>query len=141
LTGKLISTRFRICKDFSIALDRPTFEQEKNVPFDPSLGLLAFGGIAPVPVLETEVTVPIQGYAGKSANIFVPSNGTLRSEGFKPRAASPDLAGRVWLVDSVAAAQAVTPCHNSTFVRSCERKDLFHPGQYGQIYKEVLCTI
>jgi hypothetical protein len=42
---------------------------------------------------------------------------------------------------SVAAAQAVTPCHNSTFVRSCERKDLFHPAQYGQIYKEVLCTI
>ncbi|KAJ7849004.1 acid protease [Mycena leptocephala] len=60
---------------FSIALDRPTFEQEKNDPFDPSLGLLAFGGIAPVPVLETEVTVPIQGYAGNSANIFVPSNG------------------------------------------------------------------
>ncbi|KAF7358391.1 Acid protease [Mycena venus] len=59
---------------FSVALDRPTFEQEKNDPFDPNLGFLAFGGIAPVPVLETEVTVPIQGYATNSANISVPSN-------------------------------------------------------------------
>ncbi|KAJ7824846.1 acid protease [Mycena leptocephala] len=48
---------------FSIALDRGSFEQEQNDNFDPNLGFLSFGGIAPVPVLKNSVTVPIQGFA------------------------------------------------------------------------------
>ncbi|KAJ7348652.1 acid protease [Mycena albidolilacea] len=48
---------------FSIALDRGSFEQEENDTFDPNLGFLAFGGIAPVPVLKNSVTVPIQGFS------------------------------------------------------------------------------
>jgi hypothetical protein len=49
--------------DFSIALDRGSFEQEEKDTFDPNLGFLAFGGIAPVPVLENSVTAPIQGFS------------------------------------------------------------------------------
>ncbi|KAJ7819466.1 aspartic peptidase domain-containing protein [Mycena olivaceomarginata] len=48
---------------FSIALDRGSFEQEEQDTFDPNLGFLAFGGIAPVPVLKNSVTVPIQGFS------------------------------------------------------------------------------
>jgi hypothetical protein len=57
---------------FSVALDRGTFDQQENDPFDPKLGFLSFGGIAPVPVVNTAVTVPIQGY---SVNSHIPSNG------------------------------------------------------------------
>jgi len=57
---------------FSIALDRGTFDQQENDPFDPNLGFLSFGGIAPVPVVNTAVTVPIQGY---SATTGIPENG------------------------------------------------------------------
>ncbi|KAJ7087075.1 acid protease [Mycena epipterygia] len=56
---------------FSVALDRGSFNQQENDPFDPNLGFLAFGGIAPVPVVNTAVTVPIQGY---SATTGIPSN-------------------------------------------------------------------
>ncbi|KAJ7793994.1 acid protease [Mycena olivaceomarginata] len=48
---------------FSIALDRGSFEQEEQDTFDPNLGFLAFGGIAPVSVLKNSVTVPIQGFS------------------------------------------------------------------------------
>ncbi|KAJ7484193.1 acid protease [Mycena latifolia] len=44
---------------FSISLDRATLDHEANDPFDANLGLLAFGGIVPVPVLKTSVTVPL----------------------------------------------------------------------------------
>ncbi|KAF7344192.1 Acid protease [Mycena venus] len=57
---------------FSVALDRGTFDQQENDPFDPNLGFLSFGGIAPVPVTNTAVTVPVQGY---SATTGIPSNG------------------------------------------------------------------
>jgi len=56
---------------FSVALDRGSFEAQENDPFDPNLGFLAFGGIAPVPVVDTAVTVPIEGY---SATTGIPSN-------------------------------------------------------------------
>ncbi|KAJ7495554.1 acid protease, partial [Mycena latifolia] len=42
--------------DFSIALDRGSFEQEQNDAFDPNLGFLSFGGIAPVPGFSTMTT-------------------------------------------------------------------------------------
>ncbi|KAJ7618179.1 aspartic peptidase domain-containing protein [Mycena polygramma] len=57
---------------FSIALDRGTFDQQENDPFDPSLGFLSFGGIAPVQTTKTAVTVPIEGY---SATTGIPNNG------------------------------------------------------------------
>ncbi|KAJ7743456.1 aspartic peptidase domain-containing protein [Mycena maculata] len=57
---------------FSVALDRGTFEQQENDPFDPNLGFLALGGIAPVAVVDTAVTVPIEGY---SATTGIPENG------------------------------------------------------------------
>ncbi|KAJ7340019.1 aspartic peptidase domain-containing protein [Mycena albidolilacea] len=56
---------------FSLSLNRPTFEQATNDPFIPNLGLLAFGGTVDVPVLNTSVMVPIQGYMSTSS---VPSN-------------------------------------------------------------------
>ncbi|KAJ7894923.1 aspartic peptidase domain-containing protein [Mycena olivaceomarginata] len=49
----------------------PTFEQATNDPFTPNLGLLAFGGTVDVPVRNTSVMVPIQGYMSTSS---VPSN-------------------------------------------------------------------
>jgi len=57
---------------FSVALDRGTFNQQENDPFDPNLGFLSFGGIAPVPVVNTAVTVPIEGYSLTTGD---PSNG------------------------------------------------------------------
>ncbi|KAJ7153281.1 acid protease [Mycena filopes] len=57
---------------FSIALNRGTFDQQENDPFDPNLGFLAFGGIAPVPVTNTAVTVPVEGY---STTTGIPSKG------------------------------------------------------------------
>ncbi|KAJ7033574.1 acid protease [Mycena alexandri] len=56
---------------FSIALNRGTFDQQENDPFDPNLGFLSFGGIAPVPVVNTAVTIPVEGYATTG----IPSNG------------------------------------------------------------------
>jgi hypothetical protein len=58
---------------FSVALDRGSFAAENNSLFDNNLGFLAFGGIAPVPVTDTAVTVPIQGY---NAATFLPENAT-----------------------------------------------------------------
>ncbi|KAJ7741739.1 aspartic peptidase domain-containing protein [Mycena olivaceomarginata] len=53
---------------FSIALNRPTAEQAEVDLYTPDLGLLAFGGIAPVPVIHnTSVTVPIQAYPPTAA--------------------------------------------------------------------------
>ncbi|KAF8188903.1 acid protease [Mycena galopus ATCC 62051] len=57
---------------FSVALDRGTFDQQENDPFDPNLGFLAFGGIAPVPVVDTAVTIPVQGYSATTGD---PENG------------------------------------------------------------------
>ncbi|KAF8128050.1 hypothetical protein K438DRAFT_1789695 [Mycena galopus ATCC 62051] len=49
---------------FSIALNRGTAEKVNSPAVDPHLGYLAFGGIAPVPVVaSTQTTVPIQGYS------------------------------------------------------------------------------
>ncbi|KAF7322169.1 Acid protease [Mycena kentingensis (nom. inval.)] len=48
---------------FSVALDRGSFDAQENSPFDPNLGFLAFGGLAPVPVTSTSVTVPVEGYS------------------------------------------------------------------------------
>ncbi|KAJ7738050.1 acid protease [Mycena maculata] len=59
---------------FSISIDRPTFDEQAHDPFDPSLGSLAFGGIVPVPVLDTVATVPIQAYAPNANQIPVPSS-------------------------------------------------------------------
>ncbi|KAJ7129914.1 acid protease [Mycena crocata] len=57
---------------FSVALDRGSFDAQENSPFDPNLGFLSFGGIAPVPVTHTAVTVPVQGY---STTTGLPSSG------------------------------------------------------------------
>ncbi|KAJ7664537.1 acid protease [Mycena polygramma] len=54
---------------FSISLDRPNFEQSKNDSFDLNLGLLAFGGIVPIPVLNISATVSVQRFSGN-----IPSN-------------------------------------------------------------------
>lgn len=45
---------------FSVALNRGSFAAQLNSTLDPNLGFLAFGGIAPVPVTHTSVTVPVQ---------------------------------------------------------------------------------
>jgi hypothetical protein len=55
-----------------VALDRGTFDQQENDPFDPHLGFLSFGGIAPVPVTRTAVTIPVEGY---STTTGIPSKG------------------------------------------------------------------
>ncbi|KAJ3540372.1 hypothetical protein NM688_g6233 [Phlebia brevispora] len=47
---------------FSVALNRGSFAEETNSTLDPNLGFLAFGGIAPVEVTKTSVTVPVQGF-------------------------------------------------------------------------------
>ncbi|KAJ7861701.1 acid protease [Mycena olivaceomarginata] len=54
---------------FSIALNRPTAEQSETDLYNtPNLGLLAFGGIAPVPVIHnTSVTVPVLAYPPTAA--------------------------------------------------------------------------
>ncbi|KAJ7049919.1 aspartic peptidase domain-containing protein [Mycena amicta] len=56
---------------FSVALDRGSFDQQENDPFDPNLGFLSFGGIAPVPVTDTSVTLPVEGY---SVDTRIPSS-------------------------------------------------------------------
>ncbi|KAJ6596130.1 acid protease [Mycena vulgaris] len=48
---------------FSLALNRGTTAGKHSTRPDPNLGYLAFGGIAPVPVTSTAVTVPIQGFS------------------------------------------------------------------------------
>lgn len=47
--------------DFSVALNRGSFKEMENSTYDPNLGYLAFGGIAPVATTNTAVTVPVQG--------------------------------------------------------------------------------
>ncbi|KAJ6616971.1 acid protease [Mycena sp. CBHHK59/15] len=54
---------------FSIALDRGTPSDDSSV--DPNLGYLAFGGMPPVALDKTAVTVPVQGY---STTTGAPSN-------------------------------------------------------------------
>jgi hypothetical protein len=46
----------------SLALNRGTFVKEANSTSDKNLGIIAFGGIAPVPITNTTVTVPIEGF-------------------------------------------------------------------------------
>ncbi|KAJ7478970.1 acid protease [Mycena latifolia] len=58
---------------FSIALNRPSFAAQLSKTRTPNLGILAFGGIAPVPVQKTSVTVPIQGYTIRGGAL-VPTN-------------------------------------------------------------------
>ncbi|KAI0315206.1 acid protease [Amylostereum chailletii] len=53
----------------SVALNRGSVDAEAGSTIDPNLGFLAFGGIAPVNVTSTAVTVPIQGQSvGSSPN-------------------------------------------------------------------------
>ncbi|KAJ6595761.1 acid protease [Mycena vulgaris] len=54
---------------FSIALDRGTPSEDTNV--DPNLGYVAFGGMPPVVLDKTAVTVPVQGYSTSTGE---PSN-------------------------------------------------------------------
>ncbi|KAJ7854535.1 aspartic peptidase domain-containing protein [Mycena olivaceomarginata] len=56
---------------FSISIDRGTFEGLGNDPVEHNVGFLSFGGIPPVPVVNTSVTVPIQGYSADG----IPSDG------------------------------------------------------------------
>jgi hypothetical protein len=53
---------------FSISINRGTLAKEINSTVDKNLGILAFGGIAPVPVTNTSVTVPIQGHSVKGVS-------------------------------------------------------------------------
>ncbi|KAF7977109.1 hypothetical protein HWV62_4709 [Athelia sp. TMB] len=46
---------------FSVALNRGSFAAQENDTYDPNLGYLAFGGIAPVKTTGSAVTVPVQG--------------------------------------------------------------------------------
>jgi len=48
---------------FSVALNRGTFKDAESLDYDPNLGYVAFGGIAPVNVTTKNVTFPVQGYA------------------------------------------------------------------------------
>jgi hypothetical protein len=56
---------------FSISIDRGAVEGLENDPVEHNVGFLSFGGIPPVPVLNTSVTVPIQGYSADG----IPSDG------------------------------------------------------------------
>lgn len=47
-------------------MDRANFTEETNSTFTPNLGVIAFGGIAPVPVTKSSVTVPVQGFVTSS---------------------------------------------------------------------------
>ncbi|KAJ4500466.1 aspartic peptidase domain-containing protein [Lentinula lateritia] len=58
---------------FSVALDRGSFAAENSSDLDQNLGFIAFGGIAPVDVTDSAVTVPVQGYNAAS---FLPENGS-----------------------------------------------------------------
>ncbi|KAJ7458601.1 aspartic peptidase domain-containing protein [Mycena latifolia] len=58
---------------FSIALNRPSFAAQLSDDYTPNLGILAFGGIAPVSVQKTSVTVPIQGYTVRG-DVYLPTN-------------------------------------------------------------------
>ena len=58
--------------DFSIALNRGSFEAENYSTHDPNFGYISFGGIAPVPITNNAVTVPFQAYRARSD---LPENG------------------------------------------------------------------
>ncbi|KAJ7789057.1 aspartic peptidase domain-containing protein [Mycena olivaceomarginata] len=73
---------------FSISIDRGTFEGLGNDPVEHNVGFLSFGGIPPVPVVNTSVTVPIQGYSadgipsdGPDASFFSTRNNTILDSG------------------------------------------------------------
>ncbi|KZP04844.1 acid protease [Athelia psychrophila] len=59
---------------FSVALNRGTLAAEKNSTYDPNLGYVAFGGIAPVKTKGTATTIPVQGtvfsFAGNFTGYF-----------------------------------------------------------------------
>ncbi|KAJ7277450.1 acid protease [Mycena rebaudengoi] len=62
---------------FSLALNRGTPAGQHSEHTDPNLGYLAFGGIAPVSVTSTSVTVPIQGYSMATRTPTSGSNSTF----------------------------------------------------------------
>lgn len=48
--------------DFSITLNRGSFEAQEGSRYDPNLGYIAFGGYPPIPTVSPTVTVPWRGY-------------------------------------------------------------------------------
>nr|GAT57244.1 acid protease [Mycena chlorophos] len=61
---------------FSIALDRPTLEQQEHDPFVPNLGQLSLGGVVPVSTQGKTVALPVIGYAPDANGFFVPTLNT-----------------------------------------------------------------
>ncbi|KAJ7806357.1 aspartic peptidase domain-containing protein [Mycena olivaceomarginata] len=59
---------------FSVSIDRGTIEGRGNNPVEHNIGFLSFGGMPPVPVVNTSVTVPIQGYTVVNST-GIPSDG------------------------------------------------------------------
>ncbi|KAJ7351513.1 acid protease, partial [Mycena albidolilacea] len=59
---------------FSVSIDRGTIEGRGNDPVEHNVGFLSFGGMPPVPVVNTSVTVPIQGYTVVNST-GIPSEG------------------------------------------------------------------
>ncbi|KAJ7787523.1 acid protease [Mycena olivaceomarginata] len=59
---------------FSVSIDRGTIEGRGNNPVEHNVGFLSFGGMPPVPVVNTSVTVPIQGYTVVNST-GIPSDG------------------------------------------------------------------
>jgi hypothetical protein len=58
----LVPSTCIISLDFSVALNRGSFKHKESSSYDPNLGYLAFGGIAPVNTTNTSATIPVQGY-------------------------------------------------------------------------------
>jgi hypothetical protein len=52
--------------DFSLSINRGSFEAQEGSKYDPNLGYIAFGGFPPVPTVSPTVTVPWRGYTIKS---------------------------------------------------------------------------
>ncbi|KAF7355900.1 Acid protease [Mycena venus] len=59
---------------FSVSIDRVTVDQLANDNVTQNIGYLSFGGLPPVPILNTSVTLPIQGYSIVNSTA-IPSNG------------------------------------------------------------------
>ncbi|KAJ7714841.1 acid protease [Mycena olivaceomarginata] len=64
---------------FSVSIDRGTIEGRGNNPVEHNVGFLSFGGMPPVPVVNTSVTVPIQGYTIVNST-GIPSDGGITCE-------------------------------------------------------------
>ncbi|CAK5265162.1 unnamed protein product [Mycena citricolor] len=65
---------------FSNSLNRPTLAQATNDPVDANLGVLAFGGIVPVPVTGVETTVPVTQWLFNAAGSLVPTANSSAGE-------------------------------------------------------------